>query len=108
MSEVPAQAAIKRSVRMLRKAALAAARAGVGGQVIEDESFSGDSIILQGQKLANFGLCSYLGLGTDERVVDAAIDATRRYGTSYSSSIAYTSLGLYSELTERLSAMLGA
>lgn len=100
--------AAKRSIEMLRAAALAAANAGVGGQQIEDDQFLGDSIVLFGEKVANFGLCSYLGLGTDDRLVEGAIDATRRFGTSYSSSIAYTSLGLYGDLTERLSAMFGA
>jgi len=58
--------------------------------------------------VANFGLCSYLGLGTDERLINGAIDATRRFGTSYSSSIAYTALGLYGDLSERLEEMFQA
>ena len=93
---------------MLRAANVAAHEAGVGRQLIEDDVFQGDSIIVQGQKVANFGLCSYLGLGDDERVKAGAIDATRRFGASYSSSTAYSAVGLYGDLTERLEAMLGA
>ncbi len=108
MTRSATKTAAKRSIEMLRAAALAAANAGVGGQQIEDEHFVGDSIVLFGEKVLNFGLCSYLGLGTDDRLIEGAIDATRRFGTSYSSSIAYTALGLYGDLSERLATMLGA
>ncbi|MGF1617091.1 MAG: aminotransferase class I/II-fold pyridoxal phosphate-dependent enzyme [Acidimicrobiia bacterium] len=97
-----------RALDMFRATASAAHELGVGRQLIEDKSFAGDTIILQGQEVANFGLCSYLGLGTDERVIAGAVDATRRFGTSYSSSIAYTALGMYGDLSERLEAMFGA
>jgi len=66
--------------------------------VIEDEEFHGDSIIVDGQKLLNFGLCSYLSLGDDPRLKQAAKDAVDRYGTAYSSSITYTAVPLYEEL----------
>lgn len=93
---------------MLRKANIAAHAAGVGRQLIEDEVFQGDTITVRGNKVVNFGLCSYLGLGNDERVIEAAIDATRRFGASYSSSTAYSAVGLYGDLSERLEQMLGA
>lgn len=81
---------------------------GVSRQLIEDDRFNRDTITLRGRKAINFGLCSYLGLGDDPRLIDAAIDATRRYGNSYSSSMAYTALPMYRDLRERLAAMLGA
>lgn len=81
---------------------------GIGRQLIEDDKFTGDTITVRGHELINFGLCSYLGLGTDPRVTAGAIDATGRYGTSYSSSMAYTALGLYGDLKARLREMLGA
>lgn len=65
-------------------------------------------MVLRGREVANFGLCSYLGLGDDPRLIEAAVDAVTRYGNSYSSSIAYTALSLYPILRERLEAMLGA
>ena len=58
--------------------------------------------------MVNFGLCSYLALGDDPRLVDAGIDAMRRYGNSYSSSTAYTALPQYGTLRTRFEAMLGA
>jgi 7-keto-8-aminopelargonate synthetase-like enzyme len=81
---------------------------GINRQVIEDEEFHGDTMVLRGREVANFGLCSYLGLGDDPRLIEAVIDAVTRYGNSYSSSIAYTALPLYATLRERLEAMLGA
>ncbi|HEX6300446.1 MAG TPA: aminotransferase class I/II-fold pyridoxal phosphate-dependent enzyme [Acidimicrobiia bacterium] len=81
---------------------------GINRQVIEDDEFHRDTMILHGREVANFGLCSYLGLGDDPRLIEAAIDATNRYGNSYSSSVAYSALPLYPMLRERLEVMLGA
>lgn len=81
---------------------------GFSHQLIEDHEFHGDTITIGGRELVNFGLCCYLGLGDDSRVVEAAIDAVTRYGNSYSSSVAYTALPLYGDLRERLGAMLDA
>ena len=43
---------------MFRATSTAAHELGVGRQLIEDKSFAGDTIIIQGQEVANFGLCS--------------------------------------------------
>lgn len=64
----------------------------------EDESLSGNKIVLQGKRLINFGSCSYLGLEFDSRLKEAAKDAIDRYGTQFSESRAYVSLNLYKEL----------
>lgn len=81
---------------------------GIVHQFTEDEEFDGRSIILNGKKMVNFGSCSYLGLETDERIKEAAIDAVRRYGSQFSSSRTYTSFTLYRELEELLNRMFGA
>lgn len=81
---------------------------GVVRQMIEDEMFHGDTITIDGRTVTNFGLCSYLGLGDDPRLIAAAKDAIDRYGNSYSSSLAYTGLGLYADLKDRMATMLGA
>ncbi len=83
-------------------------QAGVVRQLIEDDEFHGDTITLDGNTVSNFGLCSYLGLGDDPRLVEAAKDAIDRYGNSYSSSLAYTGLGLYGDLRARMQEVLGA
>jgi len=84
------------------------AKLGFSHQLIEDDRFFGDTITLDGHKLVNFGLCSYLGLADDPRLVEAAIGALNRYGSAYSSSIAYTALPMYGELKERLAVMVAA
>lgn len=89
-----------RLLRIFQRNAGKLRSSGMSNRVIEDQVFHGDSIILDGQKLLNFGLCSYLSLGDDPRLKEAAKDAVDRYGTSYSSSITYTSVPLYEELRE--------
>jgi 7-keto-8-aminopelargonate synthetase-like enzyme len=97
-----------RMMRLFQDHASRARDLGISRQLIEDDLFSGDSIVLGGKRLANFGLCSYLGLGDDERLKEGAHRAIDKYGTSYSSSIAYTAIPLYRDLSERLATIFGA
>ncbi|MEZ4824746.1 MAG: aminotransferase class I/II-fold pyridoxal phosphate-dependent enzyme [Bacteroidia bacterium] len=69
----------------------------------EDEMFNGREIQIEGKPLINFSSCSYLGLELDPRMKDAAVDAVLRYGTQFSSSRAYVSMGMYDELESLLS-----
>ena len=62
------------------------------------QPFYGTSIILNEKKVLNFGSCSYLGLEFDERLKDGAKEAIEKYGTQFSESRAYVSLGSYKEL----------
>ncbi len=98
----------ERMMRLFQHHAARARDVGMSRQLIEDDVLNGDSIVLGGKRLANFGLCSYLGLDNDERLKEGARRAIERFGTSYSSSIAYTALPLYGELAERLAAMFDA
>lgn len=97
-----------RLLRVFRRLATDIRDAGMSRQLIEDTEFRGDSIVIGGQQLANFGLCSYLGLGDDPRVKAAARNAVDRYGMSYSSSVAYTAVPLYGDLRERLATIFDA
>jgi 7-keto-8-aminopelargonate synthetase-like enzyme len=74
---------------------------------IEDDVIAAGRITVRGREVHNFGDCSYLGLGTDPRLREGAKRAIDRFGTSYSSSIAYTAVPLYRDLKERMEAMLG-
>jgi len=74
---------------------------------IEDHELSPGRIAVDGRLVHNFGDCSYLGIGRDPRLAAGARDAVDRYGTSYSSSIAYTALPLYRDLRDRLELMMG-
>lgn len=63
-----------------------------------DEAFDGRVIHLEDYELLNFGSCSYLGLELDSRLQEGVVDAVRRFGTQFSSSRAYVSAPLYTEL----------
>lgn len=63
-----------------------------------DHPFDGTKIMINGREVLNFGSCSYLGLEFDPRVKEAAIKAIQKYGTQFSESRAYVSLGSYKEL----------
>ncbi|HMI66312.1 MAG TPA: aminotransferase class I/II-fold pyridoxal phosphate-dependent enzyme [Cyclobacteriaceae bacterium] len=67
---------------------------------LEDDSFNGREVTIAGQRVVNFGSCSYLGLEVDERLKEGAIDATRRFGTQYSSSRLFSACNLYEELED--------
>ncbi|WP_262506725.1 bifunctional aminotransferase class I/II-fold pyridoxal phosphate-dependent enzyme/GNAT family N-acetyltransferase [Sporocytophaga myxococcoides] len=56
----------------------------------------------------NFGSYSYIGLETDERLKEAAIEAIRKYGIQYPSSRAYVSSTLYVELEDLIRRMFDA
>ena len=75
---------------------------------VEDVALEGPYITLDGKPLVNFGSAAYLALGRDPRLQAAAIDAIERYGTTYSSSTAYTSLPYYPILEDKLQQILGA
>ncbi len=55
-------------------------------------------VAIDGDTYVNFGSCSYLGLEHDPDIKRGVITAVERYGTQFSSSRTYLSIGLYSEL----------
>jgi 7-keto-8-aminopelargonate synthetase-like enzyme len=69
---------------------------------------NGTRIIIDERPLVNFGSCSYLGLEFDARVKAAAQAAIEKYGTQFSASRAYLSLGLYVELEQLLEKIFDA
>ena len=85
----------ERNIRASRERGLLALR-------VEDRQLDGAWLTVGGRRLVNFGSCAYMGLNTDPRLKAAARDAIDRYGPVFSSSTAYTSVGLYTELEERL------
>ena len=73
----------------------------------EDTTLNGRTITLNGKTLLNFGSCSYLGLEQHPDLKTGVIDAVTKYGTQFSSSRTYASLGLYQELENGLKATFG-
>ncbi len=73
-----------------------------------EDNFEGNRIQLNNKELVNFGSCSYLGLEFDKRLKAGAIEAVTKFGTQFSSSRSYVSLGLYTELEQLFNQMFGA
>ena len=76
------------------------AKNGIFQVSLEDDVLNGRDVTINGQKVVNFGSCSYLGLEVDDRLKHGAIDATLRYGTQYSSSRLFSACNLYDELED--------
>lgn len=74
----------------------------------EDAVLEGEAITVGGRRLINFGSCSYLGLNTDSRLKQGAIEAVKRFGPLFSSSTAYASVSLYADLRERFEQIFDA
>jgi 7-keto-8-aminopelargonate synthetase-like enzyme len=68
-----------------------------------DEYLDGNYLTFeQGRKAVNFGSCSYLGLEFEDSLKVAAKQSVDQFGTQFSSSRAYISLGFYSDLENKL------
>lgn len=85
-----------------------ARQTGVALQTTDDLQLHGRFVTIREQRMVNFGSCSYLGLEQDERIKRGIIDATARYGSQFSSSRSYLSLGIYEELEALLQQLFGA
>lgn len=65
---------------------------------VDSEELEGSMIQIDGQSVVNFGSCSYLGLEFHKQLKEGAIDAIKRFGTQYSASRGYISIGMYEKL----------
>jgi 7-keto-8-aminopelargonate synthetase-like enzyme len=74
---------------------------------VEDDVLDGRHVTVHGQRLVNFGSCSYLGLETDPRMKAAVRDAVDRFGTQFSSSRTYASAPLYRVAEEEFTEVFG-
>lgn len=70
-----------------------------------NERLDGRRIRVEGQDLIHFGSCSYLALERHPALTAGVVDAVQRYGTQFSSSRTFMSLGLYEELETLLGEM---
>ena len=76
--------------------------------VIQNDFANGNKIVLEGKELISFGSYSYLGLETDCRLKQAAIEGIQNFGLQYPSSRVYTSLPAYVELEMLFQQIFGA
>jgi 7-keto-8-aminopelargonate synthetase-like enzyme/predicted N-acyltransferase len=73
----------------------------------EDTTLRGRDVRIGDRSLVSFSSCSYLGLENHPALVEGVIEATRAFGTQFSSSRGYISAPLYTELESLLSQMFG-
>jgi 7-keto-8-aminopelargonate synthetase-like enzyme len=97
----------ERLLTLFRDNARRVSSRGLSHLKIEDGRLVPGRITVGGESIHNFGDCSYLGLGADPRLAAGAKSAIDRFGTSYSSSIAYTAVPLYRDLQERFVEIMG-
>jgi 7-keto-8-aminopelargonate synthetase-like enzyme len=71
---------------------------GCAFQYFEDSHFNGRTVTVNQKELLHFASCSYLGLETHPALIDASIEAIKKYGTQTPSSRAMLSSPLYKEL----------
>jgi 8-amino-7-oxononanoate synthase len=73
-----------------------------------DDNSEGTEVVIGGRKVVMIGSNNYLGLTTDMRVRQAAIDATKKYGTSCTGSrFLNGTLELHVEAERRLAKFVG-
>ena len=74
----------------------------------ESPSFNGKNMTINNNKLVGFQMCDYLGLSVDERLKEAAIEATRNYGVFTSVSRTYLKLKIYKDAEDAISEYFGS
>jgi 7-keto-8-aminopelargonate synthetase-like enzyme len=84
-----------------------AKRAGLIMQTLDGADYVGPRVEIDGQKLLNFGGCSYLGLEQRPELKRGAVDAIQSFGTQFSFSRAYLQLPLYEQLENAIASMTG-
>ncbi len=73
----------------------------------QDQILDGKHVTVRGNKMVYYGSCSYLGLETDQRLKDAAIDAVQRFGAQFSCSRTFLQMGMYEEVETLMSDIFG-
>jgi 7-keto-8-aminopelargonate synthetase-like enzyme len=68
---------------------------------------AGRHVAFDDRRCFNFGSCSYMGLHEHPALIEATIEAVKRFGTQFSFSRAYLSSNLYEELEALLEAITG-
>lgn len=95
-------------INIVNEISTIARKRGIVHLFTQDNYLDGRIITVDNKQMVNFGSCSYLGLETDDRLKNAAIDAVKRFGTQFSSSRTYVSFTLYEELEDLLGKVFGS
>ena len=78
---------------------------GVSHLYDDSDQWLGHHLKVKGKELINFGTCGYLGLETHPKLIEKAIEQTKRYGTQYSISRALMTSKNNRELEDKLELM---
>ncbi len=74
----------------------------------EIDSHQGTEVMMSGRKVLMFGSNAYTGLTYDERIINASIEATKKYGTGCAGSrLLNGTLDIHVQLEKELAAFLG-
>jgi 7-keto-8-aminopelargonate synthetase-like enzyme len=73
----------------------------------ENPYYDGESFLINGKELFNFGTCGYLGLETDRRLIEGAMSYALRFGTQFSVSRTFLNSGPNAELEALLNQIFG-
>ena len=74
----------------------------------EIDSHQGTEVMMSGKKVLMFGSNAYTGLTYDQRIIDASIEAIKKYGTGCAGSrLLNGTLDLHVQLEKELAAFLG-
>jgi 7-keto-8-aminopelargonate synthetase-like enzyme len=98
---------LNKKYRLINELMNAAALVGTNKVIAENEMYDGVSITLSGKEKVFLGNCSYLGLETDRRLIEAAKYGLDKYGTFFSSSRAFAGLSINEEIEALLEQMYG-
>ena len=93
---------MSKGIDTLNQIIVDATNQGLAQRSTSDENISGVQITIDNQHLTNFGSCSYLGLEYNDTLKEGVKEAVDRYGTQFSTSRMYLSLGLYDEVEAEL------
>jgi 7-keto-8-aminopelargonate synthetase-like enzyme len=81
--------------------------AGILHHKLDNHTFDGKTLTIDGKSKTYFGNCSYLGLETDERLKQAVIESVQKFGIQFSSSRTYARMPLYEEAEDLLTQIFG-
>ena len=95
------------AVSVIEKSVWEAVEAGLLMQTADDVNYTGRHVHVRGQKLRDFGSCSYLGLEQRPELKRGAIEAIERFGTQFAFSRAYLQLPLYQDLEAAITSITG-
>lgn len=85
-----------------------AKKTGIYGFYRKCQGFDGSNVIYEGKSIIMTASNNYLGLAGDPRVIEASVEATRKYGTSCTGSrFLNGNLEIHEELEGELAAFLG-